>query len=156
MPNVIRVLDTAAAGFSRGSDPQACYARISKRLPRRGKRSGPPPACAPFADAASAGPLPAGTRWVRVAAAARPGGSETVTGAAAGRPPAALPPAVENAAREVLGIIAADHRPHVPNAGLTRLDQLGQATPRNACSAWMPGSVLPSSHSRNAPPAVDT
>ena len=110
MPKVIRS-GTGAAGFSCSRKSRARYAKMSNRLPRRSGRSAAPPAGVPSAAALSAGPLPAAPGGVRVAAAARPAGRDTLTGVAAARAPAALPPAVENAAREVLGIIAADHPP---------------------------------------------
>ncbi len=68
-------------------------------------------------------------------------------------------PVVEKAGRVVLEIMAGPHCPAMMNSRLTnrrRLAQVGKAMPRSEVSAWMPGSVLPSSHSRNAPPAVDT
>ncbi len=123
---------------------------MSSRLPRRG--TGPAVGrTEPGAGAAARLLAAAGVAPGRVAEAPEVG---KAPGVAAGLGVAAVP---EKAPKEVLAIMTGQSGRAVVNGRLTRRrDQLGSTIPRSDCSAWIPGSVLPSSHSRNAPPAVDT
>lgn len=120
---------------------------MSSRLPRRG--TGPPVGEGAATDAAA---------WVvdkvleGVAAVAAPVRVPAVPAVTAGRVAAVVPEV--KALRDVLAIMTEPVCSVMMNRTLT--GQPGNAIPRRDCSAWMPGRVLPSSHSRNAPPAVET
>ncbi len=113
MRNVIESSMSARRPVAGRPNLRARYARISRRLPRRSERSDVP---APGVDpgAAPGAAPPAGTLGARVTGSPRPA-CDTAAAGAAPAPPARLPgtaPAapVENAAKEVLAIMAADHR----------------------------------------------